>query len=517
MSLLIPLFLAWLGAQRYTPPAADIEPLPMRASCSAEANAEVDRGAAFLVVLANESARQAFERAAVADPDCALGYWGQAASRLPSANDTLIAASLTAGADASRRAASVPARTPHERALVESIVALFAPPSPTPVGVRLDAYERRLRDLAAANRDSDVLTILHARAMLLRTTLPGDTARLRARAAIESAYAGRPLSPGAAVALLESWEGTPAPEVAQRAADAVSRVRAPQPQHLALRALVDAGLWDRAVKAGEQVFANVDSFVSPDTLYGAAHDYAGERLIEADVQRGDEATARGRLRQMVDALAKTDLDEHDRRVLGNAVARAGTRLGLDRRSDLQDRTRVVDAHWTALFLSGLSTAWSAWPGGDKDRLRQVGATLAAIDDARGEPEPERALARALIDAAASASQDEHAQTTLLLTHAQSLERELMESGRISRPLQPAQELAAEIWQRFYRYPDAEREGRAAQARFPNRWRTLLTLARSTAAQGRVDEARAFYRQIEAQRTKSAPDDFVLEEVRRELR
>jgi hypothetical protein len=151
--VLVAMMLATSAAttQRYTPPAADIEPLPLRASCAAEANGDIDRGAALLVVLAVEDARRAFERAATADPDCALGYWGQAVTHLPSASEALTSASLAAGADATRRAAAVRARTALERGLVESIVTLFTPTSASPIGVRLDAYEATLRQLAAAH------------------------------------------------------------------------------------------------------------------------------------------------------------------------------------------------------------------------------------------------------------------------------------------------------------------------------------------------------------------------------
>ena len=54
----------------------------------------------------------------------------------------------------------------------------------------------------------------------------------------------------------------------------------------------------------------------------------------------------------------------------------------------------------------------------------------------------------------AASQDEHPLVTLLLAHAADLEVRLEQTGRLSLPLLSTHGFAAAIWQRFYRYPDA---------------------------------------------------------------
>jgi hypothetical protein len=224
-----------LAAQRYTPATIDVEPVAMRASCAADAVADVDRGAALLLLLARGDARRAFERAVASDPDCALGYWGQAVSQLPAADEPLTDAALAAGAEVTRRAVAVPARTPVERSLVESIAALFTPSAPTPIGVRLDAYEKQLGALATRHPDLEALAMLHVRAVLLRTTLPRDDARRRALTMLERAWRDRPLPPGAAIALVEASAGARTASIAGRAADALARVRLPGAHAMALR------------------------------------------------------------------------------------------------------------------------------------------------------------------------------------------------------------------------------------------------------------------------------------------
>lgn len=507
------------AGQRYTPPAADIEPLALGGACAAEANADVDRGTALLVVLAREEARRAFERASVTDPDCALAYWGRGASHLPSAAEPLTSAALDAVADAAGRAASVPARTEIERGLVEALTALVMPAT-TPVGVRLDTYETKLRKLAETHRSVDALQILHARAALLRTTMPRDPARVRARRLVETAFAERaaPWPAGAAVVLIESGEGESSAAIAERGAAAVARVRVPQPHLLAMRALVAAGLWNAAEREGQAAIEHAGSTAAPSLLYGSPASFAPEWLVEALLQQGRRTAARALLARLTSDLERLTLDGDHHAAIRLAVTRATTRLAIDERSSppAANDSNAAAHDWPWSFGVALNAAWHAWPGGDAARLRMARDHAGAMA-ATGDAGPERELANTLLDAAIAATQDEHGQVTLFLSHAADLETRLMETGRLSLPLLPAHELAAEIWQRFYRYPDAEREARAALARFPNRWRALLTLARAASESGQPDRAREALRQLEALREHADPGDPVREEARRGLR
>jgi tetratricopeptide (TPR) repeat protein len=511
------------AAQRYTPATADVEPLPMHTSCAADARVEVDRGVALLVLLASQEARRAFERATTSDPDCALGYWGQAVSGLPAANDPLTEAMLTGATAAVTRARAVAARTPLERSLVEAATALFTPPEPTPIGRRLEAWETRLGQLAQAHPDIIALPILHARAALLRSTLPGDAARERAARALETAFRDRPLPAGAAVALIEANEGRISATVARRASEALARVRQPVPHHLALRALAEAGDWDGAVRAGEAALSYAGAGASAALLYGRRGDFAAELLVEAWLQQGRRATARALLTRLTAEIAAADLEPSVDRAVRRGLARAVARLIVDERSpalvavpDSQEDERAADA-WPWRFSVGLVNAWHAWPGGNADRLRDAKASLDALGADLGAAsgvDPERELARALVEATMAASQDEQPQVTLLLLHAADLETRLTTTGRLTRPLQPTRELAAEIWLRLYRYPDASREARAALERFPNRWRAWVTLARATAALKQRDESLAAWRRVAEIRAQADDGDAAREEAQR---
>src|SRR6185295_13626297 len=148
-------------------------------SCTAAAAGEIDAGAAWLLVLAPDPARAAFDRAADLDPDCALAYWGRALARFDAAGaaDGGSAAAATAILADIGRAAAVPARTPFERSAVAALQRLAAreaaPGVPAAWPIRVAAY----RDaICAAAPD----TIWCARALASQPgSLPGANPGLR--------------------------------------------------------------------------------------------------------------------------------------------------------------------------------------------------------------------------------------------------------------------------------------------------------------------------------------------------
>jgi tetratricopeptide (TPR) repeat protein len=511
------------AAQRYTPATTDVDPVPMHASCSAEANADIDRGAAFLMLLAASDARRAFSRAADTDPDCALAYWGQATSTLPTADEPLTLATLDAGRSIVLRARATKARTPIERGLVAAVAELVAPSAPATLGVRLEGYEQRLRALADAHPATPIVQVLHARAALLRSTLPGDTARARAATVLEAAFRDPALFAGAAVTLLQATDASTSPAQARRAAEGLMGTRLPAPQHLALRTFVKLGDWPNAVRAGESALKYAGSPSSPALLYGARRELAVEWLVETWLQQGKRSAARTLVSRLEAELGRADASDDAVPAVRLGLARAAARVTLDERDWTAPAAPAPSPEpealaWPLGFAHGLLAGWRAWPGGDAQLLRLARVHLGALANASSArtADPEIELARVLTEAAVAASQDEHPQVTLLVTHAAELETRLEQTGRLSLPLLPARGLAAEIWQRFYRYPDAEREARATLERYPNRWRAWITLARACNLQDEMDEAHAAYRRVAEIRAGADAGDPALDEARRAL-
>ena len=249
--------------QRYAAAPAAIAPVPMSASCLPEAAADVDLGAAWLLVRAADPARAAFDRAVDRDPDCALGYWGQALARF----DDAAAGSppiVTAVEATIARAAAVPARTPFERAAVAALGRLrareAAPGVPAAWPARVAAYRDALCAEAAADR---AVRLWCARALADTWTslpapglAPGVGADVPALEHVVELARTQPLDVGAAVIVLEVAPDPQAPIVTRAlAAVAAANPPAPVPHALAARTAIRRGEWTTAVTAAERARA----------------------------------------------------------------------------------------------------------------------------------------------------------------------------------------------------------------------------------------------------------------------
>ena len=496
------------ASQRYASAAASIAPVPMASSCAAPAAHEVDTGAAWLLVRAPDAARAAFDRAADLDPDCALAYWGRAVARLDAAgasggSPAAIAALLS---DISR-AGAVPARTPFERVAVAALQRLAAreaaPGVPAAWPIRVAAY----RDAICAGAP-DAIWCGFA---LAGEPGPQAGAERALRWVVDHAREA-PLDLGAAVIVLETAPDPQAP-IVERALAAVSAQDppAPVPHALAARVAARRGAWAAAVTAAGRVQAS-----APDAVSRAA---AADAALEALLQLGRRTDAYALARTAVLVAADAPAPARD------DAARAWARVALgDRRLDgrgLADRTALqldggVAARWPVVFVTGLDAALRAWPGGDRARLAEARAAAITLDDlGGGDPRSEIAWARAVLEAAIAASQDEHQQMALFFTHAADLEAHLVADGRIALPLVPTRELAAELWLRTYRYDDARREARAVASALPRRVSPAIVLAR-TAARLQDPTAAELWRAVLDLRASADANDSLRLEARQAL-
>jgi hypothetical protein len=513
------------AAQRYATAAPAITPVAMSASCRPEAAADVDLGAAWLLVRAPEIARGAFDRAVDADPDCALGYWGQAVARFDAAADGTAAAVAAIEATIAR-AASVPAQTAFERAAVAALVRLRAREAAPGIAAAWPARFAAYRDALCADTTPDrAIRLWCARALADSWTAgitasasivaPGITpdATLR-RAALERiADLSReaPLDVGAAVIVLEVAPDPGAPIVGRAiAAIAAGNPPAPAPHALAARIALRRGEWAAAVSAAERARgAGPDDPRAADALHVQ---------IEALLQRGRRAEGYALAYRTLKGGRATDGSTAGARLFARVV------LG-DRRLDgrgLGDRTALpIDepsaALWPVVFVAGLDAALRAWPGGDATLLGRARAATAALEAmAPGTRASEIAWARTLIDAAIAASQDEYPEAVLQVEHAIELERALAVADPELVPLMSARELAAELWLRTYRYEDARREARAVLEAQPQRLGPLVVIARASARLEDAAAATEAWRRVRDLRADADADDPIRVEAQRAL-
>ncbi len=135
---------------------------------SPEAQLWFDRGLALTFGFNHEEAVRCFERAAEADPDCAMAYWGKAYALGPNYNNPEMtpdacraAFEATAAADA-----RVGRSSPVERALIEALAARYPSPDAGPRAAPDAAFAEAMREVRRAHPDDADVAALTAEALM---------------------------------------------------------------------------------------------------------------------------------------------------------------------------------------------------------------------------------------------------------------------------------------------------------------------------------------------------------------
>jgi tetratricopeptide (TPR) repeat protein len=130
-----------------------------------------DRGLGLAYGFNHEEAIACFERAAAADPECAMCYWGKAYALGPNYNnvDMTEEASQSAYEAIQTAVAKMDDGTEAERALIEAMQTRYAWPAPEDRAELDHAYAEAMRKVWAAHRkDGDVAALTGEALMMLR-------------------------------------------------------------------------------------------------------------------------------------------------------------------------------------------------------------------------------------------------------------------------------------------------------------------------------------------------------------
>jgi tetratricopeptide (TPR) repeat protein len=207
---------------------------------SPDAQLWFDRGLALTFGFNNEEAIRCFERAAEADPECAMAYWGIAYASGPNINNTVMdeAAVERAHENTEKATAFAAQLAPVEAALVAALGARYALPAPEDRRELDVAWADAMRGVAAAHPDdSDVAAICAEAIMLLRPwnhwTKEGAPAPETEEIVrvLEDALARHPDHPALNHFYIHTMEASPNPALALTAADRL-RDRMPGVGHL---------------------------------------------------------------------------------------------------------------------------------------------------------------------------------------------------------------------------------------------------------------------------------------------
>jgi tetratricopeptide (TPR) repeat protein len=485
------------------------------------------RGVTALHNFQYEDAVEAFQEAQRLDPAFALAYWGEAMAY----NQTLwLNQDPEKAREILQRLAPTPeararkATTGREQGYLEAVELLFgAGDKPS----RDRAYAEAMGRLAAAHPDDLEARTFHALALmgtavrspalfgsqgddLHQHALVGSEVQKQAATILEGVLKANPDHPGALHYLIHDYDDPDHARLALSAARAYARV-APESSHalhMPAHIFLQLGMWSEAAAADAASFRASEAWAQKKKLGVGMLDYHSlSWLLYESLQQGRYRTARETLDRIAPAVEETGAPR-----LKALQSDMRARYVMETRSYALLAGANDFATTGELFAIGASAAKT----GDTTRAERALAELRRRAGTRGTSDfkldaavMEKELAGLL--ALGTGRGDD---ALLRLQEAVALERELPPPMGPPRPLQPASELYGELLLERGKPGEAAAEFARSLARWPNRSRSVLGLARASAALGNNDAARRHYRKLLDSWRQADSDLTELAEVRK---
>jgi tetratricopeptide (TPR) repeat protein len=504
-----------------------LAPIRFPNSGAAEAQPAFLRGVTALHNFQYEDAVESFLEAQRIDPGFALAYWGEAMAY----NQTLwlnqdpekareILQRLGPTAEARARKAG----TDRERSFLAAVEALFGSGDKA---ARDRAYAEAMGRLAAAHPDDPEVLAFHALALmgtavrspalfgargddLHQHALVGSEVQKQAAAILEKVLRLDPEHPGALHYLIHDYDDPEHARLALPAARAYSRV-APESSHalhMPAHVFLQLGMWAEAAASDEASFRASEAWVARKKLGVGMRDYHSlSWLLYESLQQGRYKKAREALDEIAPGVQAT-----------NAPRLKALQSDMRARYVMETRSYALLAGANDFATTGelFAIGASAARLGDAVRAERALAELNRRAGSRDKGDfkldiavMERELA-GLLALGTGRSDDALAR----LREAVTLEGELPPPMGPPRPLQPASELFGEVLLERGKPSEAAAEFERSLRRWPNRSRSVLGLARASAALGDREGARRVYRKLLDNWRLADPDLPELAEARK---
>jgi len=486
-------------------------------SGSAAAQADFNRGVAWLHSFMYEEAIDSFRAAQKIDPSFAMAYWGEAMSFSQplwffEEVDKGRAALAKLGATSEERIAR--AKTPREQGFMRAVEALFgAGDKPA----RHAAAVKEMARVAAENPADDEAQTFYTLALL--ATLPrGDAAlpiRQQAGAIAEMVFARNPKHPGAAHYILHAYDHATLAGKALPAARAYATIApsASHALHMPAHTFLQLGMWDEAAASDEASWNASIAWAKRRGLSIASRDFHSLGWLQYEwLQQGRFSKTRDAIVFVNEAMKSpahaTASPEHS----GGHGYGEGSEIGLgsneaalrNDRGSMRARYIIESERWQEmkgqatfdnieeLFALGLS----AVNLGDASRMRSV---IEEFRKAAASPAPElREQATVMLremEALDQFAQGQHARAFALLDQAVAMQNRMPRPIGRPMPVKDVNELYGEFELQLGRAGQAAMWFERALARTPNRSRALLGMARAYRNAGDAAKARSAYKRF----------------------
>jgi hypothetical protein len=496
-------------------------------SCSQLAQARFLRGVAALHSFWYPVAIEEFRESTKIEPDCMMGYWGEAmAHNHPIWGDPQETEAARKALEKIRDTAKL---TPRERAWLQAVRVLYGEGDKS---VRDRAYAAAMDKIYRDYPDDAEAALFYALSLMgtVRAEDPtGVQTRLRAGAIASEVYKQNPDHPGAAHYVIHAYDD---PEHAGMALDAARRYaeiapETPHALHMPSHIFLQLGMWPEATASNEASWAASEKWVKQRNLPISQRDYHSLYwLMYVYLQQGRYGKAEEQLAEMRRSLASFPKDDPRNLMFGTfthaqmaatfvtetekweaaeQLLGQQTKVG-DAKDQIvnvpdQFKAYIVVAQIPVIFARGMAAAMK----GSADAQKSM-AELRTIRERHGN-EPEALVAQIVkmteiqeleISAVFNASKGGFDEAVKIMRRSAALEAAMPPSLGLPGVIKPAHELFGEILLRAKLLKEAAEQFATSLRRHKNRARSLLGAARAAAQSGDKKGAAKAYAQFSQQ-------------------
>jgi tetratricopeptide (TPR) repeat protein len=228
--------------------------IEFRVSCTAEAQESFTRGVALLHSFTYEESAEAFRKAAVVDPRCAMAHWGLAMTEYHQLWEPYAGpAELKRGAAEIQKARELKPGTAREKDYIEALGVFYDGWEQRSHAVRANAYQEAMRGVQERNPKDEEAAILYALALVATASLEDKSYQNQRKAAsmLEPIFAAHGDHPGVAHYLIHAYDNPVLASQGLAAARAYSRIApdVPHALHMPSHIFTRLGLWEDSVSS----------------------------------------------------------------------------------------------------------------------------------------------------------------------------------------------------------------------------------------------------------------------------
>ena len=267
-------------------------------SCNEVAQRRFNRAMRYQHSFWYDQAKEIFEEAAKADPNCAMAHWGVALTFLNNPHIAIPAANLAPGLAAIQKAKAMNAQTERERDYIDALAVMYVDHDKLTHRQRISAFLKATEALAAKYPKDDEAQIAYA-ITLNTSALSTDKTyaqQTKGAAILEPISKRLPQHPGVTHYLIHLYDY---PETAQKGLDAANRYAkiapaAPHAQHMPSHIYTRVGYWNESIASNDvsAKAARADKEAG-NQLHG--QDY----MVYAHLQLGQDKRARAVMDDML--------------------------------------------------------------------------------------------------------------------------------------------------------------------------------------------------------------------------